>query len=170
MARPARHYARKVQNQKLKSPKVMRLENGQETLMGRTALSESLSKQMDWDQRTIMTPLWSIDRTQEMGTSDRPWVHKTNSASSKPIRICTAPFEQVKRRSFSGRVYKFGCVCSYMAGLTLAWGYKFGCVWSVSFSPSQTGLCKIGWVWSSLTNSPSHDQGIRDSDARTESS
>ena len=42
------------------------------------------------------------------------------------------------------RGYKFGCVCSYVAGLILVWSYKFGCVWSVSFRPTQTRLCKFG--------------------------
>ena len=55
------------------------------------------------------------------------------------------------------RGYKFGCVCSYMAGITQVWRYKFGCahVWSVSFRPTQTGLCKFGWAWSSLKVLPS---------------
>ena len=42
---------------------------------------------------------------------------------------------KVKRRSFPARGYKFGCVCSYMAGIIQVWGYKFGCVCSVPFRP-----------------------------------
>ena len=49
------------------------------------------------------------------------------------------------------RGYKFGCVCSYIAGITQVWDYKFGCVWSETLRPTQTGLCKLRWVWSSVS-------------------
>ena len=60
-----------------------------------------------------------------------------NVALSKATRICTARLSRVKRQSSPARRYKFGCVCSYMAGVTQVWGYKLGCVWSVSFRPHQ---------------------------------
>ena len=124
--------------------------------------------------------------------------------SSKPTRICTAPFESevskrgwregwrqtkppkepkkfsrnvspVSSRGIGKRVqkrgYKFGCVCSYVAGdypgtlitchigtntpkfVPPRWGRP-------PFDPTQTGLCKFGWVWSSLTSDPGpHIQG-----------
>ena len=67
---------------------------------------------------------------------------------------------RVKGRSSPARGYKFGCVCSYMAGHEDAWvmtGHmgtntpKFVPCWGrPAFDPTQTGLCKFGWVWSSL--------------------
>ena len=73
---------------------------------------------------------------------------------------------RVNARSSPARGYKFGCVCSYMAGQEDArvvtghigtntpkfvpprWGRP-------RVDPTQTGLCKSGWVWSSLRESGS---------------
>ena len=84
---------------------------------------------------------------------------------------------RVKARSSPARGYKFGCVCSYMAGqedARVVTGHigtntpKF-CTPSLGgrprVDPTQTGLCKSGWVWSSLSpkcccNLPSLDSSI----------
>ena len=70
------------------------------------------------------------------------------------------------------RGYKFGCVCSYMAGhcpgilvtghvgtntpqfVPLRWGRP-------PLDPTQMGLCKFGWVWSSLTLALIADFGFK---------
>ena len=67
---------------------------------------------------------------------------ETTWASSKPTRICTAPFEEVKRRSSPCERVQIWCVCSYMAGLAQAWGYKFVCVCvclNCHFAPLKRG-------------------------------
>ena len=52
-----------------------------------------------------------------------------------PPEFAQPRLSRVKRRSSPARGYKFGCVCSYMAGITQVWAYKFVCVCSVSFRP-----------------------------------
>ena len=70
--------------------------------------------------------------------------------------------EAVKGQSSPARGYKFGCVCSYMAGVISRqrhdWPYRNEdaqiCTLSLgmtAFDPTQTGLCKFGRVWSSLS-------------------
>ena len=80
-----------------------------------------------------------------------------------PPEFAQPRLSRVKRRSSPARGYKFGCVCSYMAGhypgilMTFHIGTntpkfvppRWG---RLQFDPTQTGLCKFGWVWSSLTN------------------
>ena len=44
------------------------------------------------------------------------WVKRPFSASSKPIRIAQPHLSRVRARSSPATGYKFGCVCSYMAG------------------------------------------------------
>ena len=85
------------------------------------------------------------------------------SAISNPTRICTAPFEQVKRWSSAARgCSKFG---SQLEGTNLG---VFVPIWLVLprceatiwvclicvISPYSTGLCKFTWLWSSLTIVP----------------
>ena len=71
----------------------------------------------------------------------RNW--KQGSASSKPTSEFAQPrLSRVKGRSSPARGYKFGCVCSYMAGVTLVWDdtgdrgtnthWGHGVGWSVS--------------------------------------
>ena len=94
--------------------------------------------------------------------SDRFWP-SVFSASSKHTRICTARLSRVRGRSSPARGYRFGCVCSYMAGhypgilltghigtnkpkfVPPRWGQP-------PFDPTQTGLCKFGCVWSSVSS------------------
>ena len=52
-----------------------------------------------------------------------------------PPEFAQPRLSRAKRRSYPARGYKYGCVCSYMAGTTQVCRYKFGCVWSVSFRP-----------------------------------
>ena len=84
-----------------------------------------------------------------------------NQRAPNPPESAQPRLSRVKRRSSPARGYKFGCVCSYMAGHKDAevmtghigtnapkfvpprWGRP-------PFDPTQTGLCKFGWVWSSL--------------------
>ena len=78
-----------------------------------------------------------------------------------PPKFAQPRLSRVKGRSSSARGYKFGSVCSYMAGhedvgvmtgqrgtntpkfVPPRWGRP-------PFDPTQTGLCKFGCVWSSL--------------------
>ena len=78
------------------------------------------------------------------------------SASSKPTTEFKQPhLSRVERQSSPARGYKFGCVCSYMAGHEDA-GVMTGHIgtntpkfvpprWGrLPFDPIQTGLCKFG--------------------------
>ena len=78
-----------------------------------------------------------------------------------PPEITQPRLSRVKWRSSPARGYKFGCVCSYMAGhedvgvmaghigtnalkfVPPRWGRP-------PLDPTQTGLCTFGGVWSSL--------------------
>ena len=95
------------------------------------------------------------------------WVGFSSSFPSVFQRAPSSPefaqprLSRVKLRSSPTRGYKFGCVCSYMAGhedvrvvaghigtntpkfVPPRWGRP-------PFDPTQKGLCKFGWVWSSL--------------------
>ena len=81
---------------------------------------------------------------------------EASSASSKPTTEFAQPrLSRVKGRSSPVRGYKFGCVCSYVAGhedggvmtghigtntpksVTPCWGRP-------PFDPTQTGVCKLG--------------------------
>ena len=84
-----------------------------------------------------------------------------NQRAPNPPEFAQPRLSRVKRRSSPAKGYKFGCVCSYMAGhedvgvvtghtgtntpkfVPPRWGRP-------QFDPTQTGLCKFGWVWSSL--------------------
>ena len=79
-----------------------------------------------------------------------------------PPEFAQPRLSRVKARSSPARGYKFGCVCSYMAGhypgilMTSHIGTNTPkCVpprWRrPRFDLTQTGLCKFGLVWSSLT-------------------
>ena len=78
-----------------------------------------------------------------------------------PPEFAQPSLSRVKRRSSPARGYKFGCVCSNMAGHEDA-GVMTGHIGTNTpkfvpprwgrppFDPTQTGLCKFGWVWSSV--------------------
>ena len=86
---------------------------------------------------------------------------RTGQRAPNPHEFAQPRLSRVKRRSSPARGYKFGCVCSYMAGhypgilmtghigtntpkfVPPRWGRP-------PFDPTQNGLCKFGWVWSSL--------------------
>ena len=84
-----------------------------------------------------------------------------NQRAPNPPEFAQPRLSRVKRRSSPARGYKFGCVCSYMAGHEDA-GVMTGHIGTNTpkfvpprwgrppFDPTQTGLCKFGWVWSSL--------------------
>ena len=91
----------------------------------------------------------------------RPQAYFKNQRAPNPPKFAQPRLSRVKVRSSPARGYKFGCVCSYMAGhypAILMTGHKGTntpkfvppCWGPRRFDPTQTGLCKFGWVWSSL--------------------
>ena len=100
-----------------------------------------------------------------------------SSASSKPTLIRTARLSRVKAPSSAARRYRFGRVCSYVAGhdnagvVTVMTGHigantprsvppRWGRQRFDPTEPTQTWLCKFGWVWSSLRISSAEIAGI----------
>ena len=70
---------------------------------------------------------------------------RLSPASSKPTRICTASFEQVKRRRSSPvRGYKFGCVVPIWLVLPRCEATNLGVFNLCDFALLKTGLCKFG--------------------------
>ena len=96
------------------------------------------------------------------------WVRCLKLYSPKPYSARFTPkfaqpcLSRVKRRSSPARGYKFGCVCSSMAGhypgIPHDRPYRNKhlqicnpSLGSMARWPYSTGLCKFGWVWSSLS-------------------
>ena len=88
------------------------------------------------------------------------WTPKKKSQRApNPPEVAQPRLSRVKARFSPVREYKFGCVCSYMAGHypgIIMTGHigtntpKFVRWGRPRLDPAQTGLCKFGWVWSSL--------------------
>ena len=104
-------------------------------------------------------PFWSKYRGHSLSKVPSP---EESQRAPNPPEFAQPRLSRVKARSSAARGYKFGCVCSCMAGhypgifmaghigtntpkfVLPRWG-------RLRFDPTQTGLCKFGWVWSSLS-------------------
>ena len=79
-------------------------------------------------------------KPKNFGEDPKTW-KLPNQRAPNPPEFAQPRLSRVKRRSSPARGYKFGCVCSYMAGIA-------------------QGLCKFGWVWSSLTQKRIREDAI----------